>query len=152
MSLQAIVIFASLVGAISLAASNTGSGDPRCPADFDPLKSCPSSMILPGGAGFNLARNIDPTSCNDQENCPRCLGDDTWQQKLKDEVGLYATIRDPIFKPWVQVDNWLSHEIVSTITMILLRDAMNISAPMVTRRQASGSAIAAAPIIRITAP
>ena len=123
-----MMVWASFATIFVCGASAAFTNDPRCPADFDPLKSCPSSMILPGGSGFDLTRNLDPTTCNDQENCPRCLGDDTWQQKLKDEVGLYDALRDPDFKPWVMVNCWLSHAIVSTITMILLREAMNISA------------------------
>ena len=85
-------------------------------------------MILPGGAGFNIARNVDVTGCTDQENCPRCLGSEAWQTKLINEVGLYSANRDPSFQPWVGVDEWLSAGIVSAITMLLLRDTMNISA------------------------
>ena len=96
------------------------------------MQHCPSSRILPGGAGFDLTRNVDPTTCNDQENCARCLGDDAWQKKLIEEIGLYSAVRDPSFKPWINADNWLSLEIISTITMLLLRDTMNISARAAT--------------------
>ena len=118
----------------------TGSGDPRCPSDFDPLTSCPSSMILPGGAGFNIARNVDVTGCTDQENCPRCLGSEAWQTKLINEVGLYSANRDPSFQPWVGVDEWLSAGIVSAITMLLLRDTMNISARAASMAMAGNTA------------
>ena len=37
------------------AAVNTGTKDPRCPADFDPLVQCPSSVTSVGGVGLDLS-------------------------------------------------------------------------------------------------
>ena len=64
----------------------------------------------------------------DGANCPRCLDSEEWQSILTNEVGLGSAARIDAFQPWIILDNWLSHEITGTITMILLREAMGVAA------------------------
>ena len=97
--------------------------DSRCPSDFD-YNSCPSIAfnkgVIPSVASF------DSSSCNKGGDCPTCLTGGDWETQLR-SLGLGRADRTGV-RPWVLFRNWLSHEVTSTIAMLLLRDAFGFDA------------------------
>ena len=95
--------------------------DARCPANFD-RSQCPSYAF--SERLFDFSRRVDPTACTNLQECGRCFVGDEWAARLA-SLGLGTTTRErAAVAPWVLALNWLSHEYMTTIAMILLREAM----------------------------
>ena len=99
--------------------------DSRCPSTFDYTTLCPSVALELGK--ISTTTSADPTSCDKLGQCETCLTGDEWKDRLATELGLGVADRTGI-RPWVLFRNWLSHEVTSTLAMILLREALGYDA------------------------
>ena len=101
-----------LLAALFISASRLD--DPRC------IKYR-NSTFCPSRSSIDSKFPADPTACYNLSYCPRCLTGPVWDTRLT-ELGLGQASRSAQF--YLKIDNWLSAEIMDTITFILLKETM----------------------------